>query len=64
MDEPSAQDRAEGSAKLQELKDRHSFLRNPRFQPPNAQQGGTSLIRPRGKVGKTEHVRKEMEENR
>lgn len=63
MDEPSAQDRAEGSAKLQELKDRHSFLRNPRFQPPNAQQGGTSLIRPRGKVGKTEHVRKEMEEN-
>lgn len=64
MDEPSAQDRAEGSAKLQELKDQHSFLRNPRFQPPNAQQGGTSLIRPRGKVGKTEHVRKEMEENR
>lgn len=60
-DEPSAQDRAEGWAKLQKLKDRHSFLRNPRFQPPNAQQGGASLIRTRGKAGKTEHVRKGME---
>ncbi|XP_051267160.1 deleted in lung and esophageal cancer protein 1 [Dicentrarchus labrax] len=50
--EPSAKDRAEGWEKLQKLKDRHSFLRNPRFLPPNAQQGGTSLIRPRTKVGK------------
>ncbi|XP_044032520.1 deleted in lung and esophageal cancer protein 1 isoform X2 [Siniperca chuatsi] len=61
-DEPSAKDRAEGWEKLQKLKDRHSFLRNPRFLPPNAQQGGTSLTRPRAKVGKTEHVRKGMEE--
>ncbi|XP_038584685.1 deleted in lung and esophageal cancer protein 1 [Micropterus salmoides] len=59
-DEPSAKDRADGWEKLQKLKDRHNFLRNPRFLPPNAQQGGTSLIRP--KVGKTEHVRKGMEE--
>ncbi|XP_078137059.1 deleted in lung and esophageal cancer protein 1 isoform X3 [Sander vitreus] len=61
-DEPSAKDRAEGWEKLQKLKDRHSFLRNPRFLPPNAQQSGTSLVRPRTKVGKTEHVRKEMDE--
>uniref|UniRef100_A0A8C9YRN9 DLEC1 cilia and flagella associated protein n=1 Tax=Sander lucioperca TaxID=283035 RepID=A0A8C9YRN9_SANLU len=61
-DEPSAKDRAEGWEKLQKLKDRHSFLRNPRFLPPNAQQSGTSLVWPRTKVGKTEHVRKEMDE--
>ncbi|XP_070784344.1 deleted in lung and esophageal cancer protein 1 [Enoplosus armatus] len=61
-DEPSAQDRAEGREKLQKLKDRHSFLRNPRFLPPNAQQGGTSLIQPRTKVGKTGYVKKGMEE--
>ncbi|XP_059183037.1 deleted in lung and esophageal cancer protein 1 [Centropristis striata] len=60
--EPSAKDRAEGWEKLQRLKDRHSFLRNPRFLPPNAQQGITSLVRPRTKVGKTEHVRKGIEE--
>ncbi|XP_029313116.1 LOW QUALITY PROTEIN: deleted in lung and esophageal cancer protein 1 [Cottoperca gobio] len=60
--EPSAKDRAEGMEKLQKLKDRHSFLRNPRFLPPNAQQGGTSLVRPRTKVGKTEIVRKRIEE--
>lgn len=63
-DEPSAQDRTEGLEKLQKLKDRHSFLRNPRFLPPNAQQGGTSLVRPRTKVGKTENVRKGIEEQR
>ncbi|XP_039645855.1 deleted in lung and esophageal cancer protein 1 isoform X1 [Perca fluviatilis] len=61
-DEPSAKDRAEGWEKLQKLKDRHSFLRNPRFLPPNAQQSCTSLVRPRTKVGKTELVRKEMDE--
>ncbi|KAA8580728.1 hypothetical protein FQN60_013686, partial [Etheostoma spectabile] len=61
-DKPSAKDRAEGCEKLHKLKDQHSFLRNPRFLPPNAQQIGTSLVRPRTKVGKTEHVRKEMDE--
>uniref|UniRef100_A0A3Q3MZ39 DLEC1 cilia and flagella associated protein n=1 Tax=Labrus bergylta TaxID=56723 RepID=A0A3Q3MZ39_9LABR len=50
--EPSAKDREEGREKLQKLKEQHSFLRNPRFLPPSAQQGGTSLIRPRTKVGK------------
>lgn len=63
-DEPSAKDRAEAWGKLQKLKDRHHFLRNPRFLPPNAQQGSTSLVRPRTKVGKTEHVRKGVEEQR
>ncbi|XP_070842315.1 deleted in lung and esophageal cancer protein 1 [Chaetodon trifascialis] len=51
-DVPSAKDRAEGREKLQKLKERHSFLRNPRFLPLNAQQGGTSLIRPRTSVGR------------
>nr|XP_040023595.1 deleted in lung and esophageal cancer protein 1 isoform X1 [Gasterosteus aculeatus aculeatus] len=46
-DEPSAVDRAEGCEKLQRLKDRQNFLRNPRFLPTNAQQGGTSLVHPR-----------------
>ncbi|KAE8279845.1 Deleted in lung and esophageal cancer protein 1 Deleted in lung cancer protein 1 [Larimichthys crocea] len=55
-DAPSAEDRAEAWGKLQKMKDRQSFLCNPRFQPPNAQRGGTSLIRPRTKAGKTEHV--------
>ncbi|XP_037612878.1 deleted in lung and esophageal cancer protein 1 [Sebastes umbrosus] len=61
-DEPSAKDREEGWERLQKLKDRNSYLRNPRFLPLNAQQGGTSLVRPRTKTGKTEHVRKGMEE--
>nr|XP_046227112.1 deleted in lung and esophageal cancer protein 1 isoform X2 [Scatophagus argus] len=59
-DEPSAKGQAEGWEKLQKLKARHSFLRNPRFLPPNAHQGGTSLIRPRTKAGKP--ARKGMEE--
>ncbi|XP_060921112.1 deleted in lung and esophageal cancer protein 1 homolog [Labrus mixtus] len=62
--EPSAKDREEGREKLQKLKEQHSFLRNPRFLPPNAQQGGTSLIRPRTKVGKKVHMGKKMEEHR
>ncbi|XP_068604350.1 deleted in lung and esophageal cancer protein 1 [Brachionichthys hirsutus] len=53
-DEPSTKDRAEGREYLQRLKDRHGFLRNPRFLPPDAQQGGTSLIRLRTRVGKAE----------
>ncbi|KAK5849638.1 hypothetical protein PBY51_013957 [Eleginops maclovinus] len=61
-DEPSAKDRKEGQERLQKLKDRNSFLRNPRFLPPSAQQGGTSLVRARSKAGKTEHVRRETEE--
>uniref|UniRef100_A0A665UNJ5 DLEC1 cilia and flagella associated protein n=1 Tax=Echeneis naucrates TaxID=173247 RepID=A0A665UNJ5_ECHNA len=48
--EPSAADKIEAWKKLQNLKDRHSFLRNPHFLPPNAQHGGMSLIRPRTKV--------------
>ncbi|XP_031705648.1 deleted in lung and esophageal cancer protein 1 [Anarrhichthys ocellatus] len=59
--EPSAKDRAEGRVKLQKLKDSHNFLRNPRFLPPNAQPGGTSLVCPRTKVGKMERARKGME---
>ncbi|XP_023122061.2 deleted in lung and esophageal cancer protein 1 [Amphiprion ocellaris] len=59
--EPSAKDRAEGWETLQKLKDRSNFLRNPRFLPPNAQQGGMSLIRDRTKV-KTEPERKCLEQ--
>ncbi|XP_071341210.1 deleted in lung and esophageal cancer protein 1 [Trachinotus anak] len=59
--EPSAKDKAEAMQKLQKLKDRHSFLRNPHFLLPNAQKGGMSLIQPRTKVMKTEHGRKGAE---
>ncbi|XP_045066363.1 deleted in lung and esophageal cancer protein 1 isoform X2 [Coregonus clupeaformis] len=44
MDELSAKSRAEERAGLQKLQQRHKFLRNPRFLPPNARQGGKSLI--------------------
>ncbi|XP_028289337.1 deleted in lung and esophageal cancer protein 1 [Parambassis ranga] len=47
---PSAKDRTEILDKLQKLKDQYGFIRNPRFLPPNAQQGGMSLIQPRNKV--------------
>lgn len=62
--EPSAKDKAEAWVKLQRLRDRHSFLCNPHFLPPNAQHGGMSLIQPRTKMVKTEHERKGMEEQR
>uniref|UniRef100_A0A673MAK0 DLEC1 cilia and flagella associated protein n=1 Tax=Sinocyclocheilus rhinocerous TaxID=307959 RepID=A0A673MAK0_9TELE len=46
MEKPSAQSQAEDRASLQKHKDRHKFLRNPRFLLPNAQRGGKSLIMP------------------
>ncbi|XP_051737688.1 deleted in lung and esophageal cancer protein 1 isoform X2 [Ctenopharyngodon idella] len=46
MEKPSARSRAEDRASLQQHKDRHKFLRNPRFLLPNAQRGGKSLIMP------------------
>ncbi|RXN09899.1 deleted in lung and esophageal cancer 1-like protein [Labeo rohita] len=55
-EKPSAQSRAEDRASLQKHKDRHKFLRNPRFLLPNAQRGGKSLIMP-GK--RLENVRKD-----
>ncbi|KAF7669259.1 hypothetical protein LDENG_00203330 [Lucifuga dentata] len=62
MGELSANDRAEEKDKLQKLKDRHNFLRNPRFLPPDAPQGVKSLIRRRTKLGKTEQGKRRMEE--
>ncbi|XP_036377314.1 deleted in lung and esophageal cancer protein 1 [Megalops cyprinoides] len=38
--------RAEERAALLKLKERHNFLRNPRFLPPHAHRGGKSLILP------------------
>ncbi|XP_073686554.1 deleted in lung and esophageal cancer protein 1 [Garra rufa] len=55
-EKPSAQSRTEDRASLQKHKDRHKFLRNPRFLLPNAQRGGKSLIMP-GK--RPENVRKD-----
>nr|XP_019942854.1 PREDICTED: deleted in lung and esophageal cancer protein 1 [Paralichthys olivaceus] len=60
--EPSAKDKVEAREQLERLKDRHSFLRNPHFLPPNAQNGGMSLIQPRSRVVKRERGRKEMRE--
>nr|XP_055038196.1 deleted in lung and esophageal cancer protein 1 isoform X1 [Misgurnus anguillicaudatus] len=42
----SSQSRSEQMIALQKHKDRHEFLRNPRFLLPNAQCGGKSLIMP------------------
>nr|XP_020458002.1 deleted in lung and esophageal cancer protein 1 isoform X2 [Monopterus albus] len=60
-DELSAKDQVMGLEKLLKLKDGHSFLRNPRFLPPNAPQGVRSLIRPRTKAVKAERERKGVE---
>ncbi|XP_043082399.1 deleted in lung and esophageal cancer protein 1 isoform X2 [Puntigrus tetrazona] len=46
MEKPSAQSQAEDRTSRQKHKDRHTFLRNPRFLLPNAQRGGKSLIMP------------------
>ncbi|XP_061522302.1 deleted in lung and esophageal cancer protein 1 isoform X1 [Phycodurus eques] len=58
-DEPSATDRADGNEKLQKMKERQRILQNPRFLPPKAQQGATSLIRPRS--AKNDHGRDSTE---
>ncbi|XP_034428742.1 deleted in lung and esophageal cancer protein 1 isoform X2 [Hippoglossus hippoglossus] len=59
---PSAKEKAEVRDELKRLKDRHSFLRNPHFLPPNAQQGGMSLIQPSSRVVKRERGSKGMRE--
>ncbi|XP_026105876.1 deleted in lung and esophageal cancer protein 1-like isoform X2 [Carassius auratus] len=46
MEKPISQRQAEDRASLQKHKDRHKFLRNPRFLLPNAQRGGKSLTMP------------------
>ncbi|XP_053268411.1 deleted in lung and esophageal cancer protein 1 isoform X2 [Pleuronectes platessa] len=51
---PSAKEKAEVRDVLKRLKDRHTFLRNPHFLPPNAQHGGRSLIQPSSRVVKRE----------
>ncbi|KAJ6659300.1 hypothetical protein lerEdw1_019171 [Lerista edwardsae] len=43
-------DRHKDRAYLQKLDDRHNFLKNPRYFPPNSLQGGKSLILPQKKV--------------
>lgn len=63
-DKPSTQDQMEGVEKLQRLKDRSDFLRNPRFLPPTAQQGGGSLIQPKTKEDRTDSGRKGTAEHR
>lgn len=54
---PNTLDQLEGLDKLQKLKDRSDFLRNPRFLPPAAHQGGASLIQSKTKAGKAESGR-------
>ncbi|KAM6452904.1 deleted in lung and esophageal cancer protein 1 [Liasis olivaceus] len=48
--EMSKADRQKDRVYLQRLKDRHDFLKNPRFFPPNSLHGGRSLILPPKKV--------------
>ncbi|XP_054847469.1 deleted in lung and esophageal cancer protein 1 [Eublepharis macularius] len=46
-------ERDEARAYLKKLDERHNFLRNPRFFPPNSLHGGKSLIWPQKKVQRT-----------
>ncbi|XP_063159400.1 deleted in lung and esophageal cancer protein 1 [Candoia aspera] len=48
--EMSRADRQKDRVYLQKLQDRHNFLKNPRFFPPNSLHGGRSLILPQKKV--------------
>lgn len=61
---PNTADQLEGLEKLQKLKDRSDFLRNPRFLLPAAQKGGASLIQTKTKAGKAESGRKGTAEKR
>ncbi|XP_058478852.1 deleted in lung and esophageal cancer protein 1 [Solea solea] len=62
--ELSAKDKAEMMDDLQKLRERHTFLLNPHFLPPNAHPGGKSLIQPssRTKAARTDRERKATEE--
>ncbi|XP_034257522.1 deleted in lung and esophageal cancer protein 1 isoform X2 [Pantherophis guttatus] len=50
MDEMSRADRQKDRLYLQRMKERHNFLKNPRFFPPNSLHGGKSLILPQKKA--------------
>ncbi|KAG8138712.1 hypothetical protein E2320_001516 [Naja naja] len=50
MDEMTRADRQKDRLYLQRLKERHNFLKNPRFFPPNSLHGGKSLILPQKKT--------------
>uniref|UniRef100_A0A8C5S5G0 DLEC1 cilia and flagella associated protein n=1 Tax=Laticauda laticaudata TaxID=8630 RepID=A0A8C5S5G0_LATLA len=50
MDEMTQADRQKDRLHLQRLKERHDFLKNPRFFPPNSLHGGKSLILPQKKT--------------
>lgn len=56
-DEQSAQDWMEAQEKMRMLKDRHSFLLNPRFLPLNTPHGATSLVKPRNKAANVTNER-------
>lgn len=56
-DEQSAQDWMEAQEKLRMLKDRHSFLPNPRFVPLNTPHGAMSLVKPRNKAANVTNER-------
>ncbi|XP_043923496.1 deleted in lung and esophageal cancer protein 1 [Protopterus annectens] len=51
-EEMSTEDRVQDRAYLAMLEERHNFLKNPRFLPPNDPRGGKSLIIPQNKIEK------------
>ncbi|XP_062982585.1 deleted in lung and esophageal cancer protein 1 [Elgaria multicarinata webbii] len=57
----SRAERQKDRAYLQRLEDRHNFLKNPRFFPPNSLRGGRSLILPQKKVERMVAGRKKTE---
>ncbi|KAH0627637.1 hypothetical protein JD844_003651 [Phrynosoma platyrhinos] len=50
MNNMSRAERQKDRAYLQRLEERHNFLKNPRFFPPNSVRGGRSLILPQKRV--------------
>uniref|UniRef100_A0A8D0DPN9 DLEC1 cilia and flagella associated protein n=1 Tax=Salvator merianae TaxID=96440 RepID=A0A8D0DPN9_SALMN len=48
--EMTKEERQKDRVYLQRLEDRHNFLKNPRFFPPNSDYGGKSLILPQKRV--------------
>ncbi|KAF7213824.1 deleted in lung and esophageal cancer protein 1 isoform X2 [Nothobranchius furzeri] len=59
MCEPSVEERE----RLRKLKDRNDYLRNPRFLPPNAREGGSSLIRAKVKNKRSTKVSEDQSDD-
>ncbi|XP_053116258.1 deleted in lung and esophageal cancer protein 1 isoform X2 [Hemicordylus capensis] len=60
MNDMTKAERVKDRAYLQKLEERHNFLKNPRFFPPNTQRGSRSLLLPQKKVERLVAGRKKI----